>query len=161
MTCLRCLFHLMPLVVGTTITSLWRMCNRCQKNNKKEKQMKRILNAPKFLALVVSVGKVRVHYQISICNVIGSYSSRCKCLKAPVGCDGNCTYRGCSNLFRKRQTAAAEMECAPRKRRKFDIQNSSKLNSQAYLEAKGETATRWSIDKGGVFCSGRTYKTVS
>lgn len=26
--------------------------------------MKRILNAPKFLALVVSVGKVRVHYQI-------------------------------------------------------------------------------------------------
>ena len=54
----------MPLVVVIAITSVWRMCNRYQKNNKKKKQTKRILNAPKFLALVVSVGKVRVHYQI-------------------------------------------------------------------------------------------------
>lgn len=88
----------------------------------------------------------------NICNnVIGSYSSRCKCLKARVGCDGNCTCRGCSNPFGQRQNAAAEMKCAPRKRRKFDIQNSSKLKSQAYLEAKGEPLRDGALTKEEFF----------
>ena len=75
----------------------------------------------------------------NICNnVIGFYSSRCKCLKARVSCGGNCTCRGCSNPHGQRQSGDAHIECAPRKRRKYDFQNSIKLNSQAYLDIKGE-----------------------
>lgn len=54
----------MLLDVGTTIMYVGRMCSRYKKSNKKKKQTKRTLNAPKFLALVVSVGKVKGHYQI-------------------------------------------------------------------------------------------------
>ena len=76
----------------------------------------------------------------NICNnVIGSYSSRCKCLKARVSCSGSCTCRGCSNPFGQRQSESANIECgAPRKRRKYDFQNLKKHTSQAYLHMKGE-----------------------
>ena len=88
----------------------------------------------------------------NICNnVIGAYSSRCRCLKARAGCGGNCTCRGCSNPFGQRQASDAEMECAPRKRRKFDIQNSIKLNSQAYLDEKGEPLREGALTKEEFF----------
>ena len=76
----------------------------------------------------------------NICNnVIGSYSSRCKWLKARVSCSGSCTFRGCSNPFGQRQSKSANIECgAPRKRRKYDFQNLKKHTSQAYLHMKGE-----------------------
>ena len=74
----------------------------------------------------------------NICNnVVGSYSSRCKSLKARVRCGGNCTFKGCSNTFDQRNTGNTEMECAPRKRGKFDFQNCTTLKSQEYLLRDG------------------------
>ncbi|PFX27165.1 hypothetical protein AWC38_SpisGene8116 [Stylophora pistillata] len=76
----------------------------------------------------------------NICNnVIGLYSSRCKCLKARVTCSGGCTCRGCSNPLGEHPSESANTECgAPRKRRKYDFQNLKKHTSQAYLHMKGE-----------------------
>ena len=88
----------------------------------------------------------------NICNnVTGSYSSRCKCLKARVRCGGNCTCKGCSNPFGQRNTGNTEMECAPRKRRKFDFQNSTTLKSQEYLDEKGEPLRDGALTKEEFF----------
>ena len=43
------------------------------------------------------------------------------------------------------------MDCVPRKQRKFDIQNSSKHNSQAYLDAKGEPLLEGALTKEEFF----------
>lgn len=99
---------------------------------------------------------------INICNnVIGSYSSRCKCLKARVSCSVSCTCRGCSNPFGQRQSESANIECgAPRKRRKYDIQNMKKAYLASLPPYERRTATRGSTDEGGVLCRRRTYTTV-
>lgn len=95
----------------------------------------------------------------NVCNnVIGSYSSRCKCLKARVSCDGNCKCKGCSNPFGQSQAGNAEGECAPRKRRKFDIQNSIKLKSKAYLNEKGEPLREGALTKEEFFVVEELFK---
>ena len=72
-------------------------------------------------------------------NLIGSHSSRCKCLKARVYCSGSCTFRSCSNPFGQSQSESADIECgAPCNRQKDDFQNLKKHTSQAYLHMKGE-----------------------
>lgn len=72
-------------------------------------------------------------------NIIGSYSSRCKCFKARVSCSGSCRCRCCSNPFAQRQLEGESIECgAPRQRRKYDFQNLKKHTAQAYLHMKGE-----------------------
>ena len=88
----------------------------------------------------------------NICNnVVGSYSSRCKCLKARVQCGGNCTCKGCSNPFGQWNTRNTEMECSPRKRRRFDFQNSTTLKSQEYLDEKGEPLRDGALTKEEFF----------
>ena len=52
----------MPMVVDTTIMSIWRRGGPCQKTIKVKKQKK--IKGPKFTALVVSVGKAKRHCQI-------------------------------------------------------------------------------------------------
>ena len=89
----------------------------------------------------------------NICNnVIGSYSSRCKCLKARVSCSVSCTCRGCSNPFGQRQSESANIECGTtRKRRKCDIQNMKKHTSQAYLHMKGEPPRQGALTREEFF----------
>ena len=119
-----------------------------------EKQQRRETNERKLPEVSCSCGVSRKGQGSlsNICNnVIGSYSSRCKCLKARVACGGNCACRGCSNPFGQRQAGDTEMECAPRKRRKFDIQKSIKLNSQAYLDDKGEPLREGALTKEEFF----------
>ena len=43
------------------------------------------------------------------------------------------------------------MECAPRKRRKFDFQNSTTLKSQEYLDEKGEPLRDGALTKEEFF----------
>ena len=89
----------------------------------------------------------------NICNkIFGSYSSRCKCLKARVSCSGSCTCRGCSDPFGQRQPESANIECgAPRKRRKYDFQNLKKHTSQAYLHMKGEPSREGALTREEFF----------
>ena len=68
----------------------------------------------------------------NICNVSGSYSSRCKCLKASVCCDSSCRCKGCSNPY-----TLVNLECVPRKR-KFELQASTHQKPSESLETKGK-----------------------
>ena len=98
----------------------------------------------------------------NICNnVIGSYSSRCKCLKARASCSGSCTFHSCSNPFEQRQSESANVECgAPRKRRKYDFSKLEKAYLASLPPYERRSATRGSTDEGGVLCRGRSYTTV-
>ena len=86
------------------------------------------------------VNKNGTHWQNICNNEAGAYSSRCKCLKARIGCGRNCRCKGCCNPYGSRQKQVT-VDCSPRKRQKFDFQKSTRstsTKSKDFLVQKGE-----------------------
>ena len=74
----------------------------------------------------------------NICNnVLGTYSSRCKCLQGGTSCGSNCRCKGCSNPCGKRPKVITT-EGAPRKRGKFSFQGTAQQSSSEFLTSRGE-----------------------